>query len=83
MAGTPSTARAVTAYPALTVAIERAGVTDAAVFAAAAARRAASLAAIEDDDRAFRALAQFQGALALIARAASRGSLAPAASRSW
>ena len=68
---------AVTAYPALALTIERAGVTDITVFAAAA-RRAATLSAIADDDRAFRALAQFQGALALIARAASRGSV-PAA----
>ena len=69
------TIRAVANYPALTTALERAGVTDIATFASAA-RRAAALSTIEDDDRAFRAMAQFQGALALVTRAALRGSLA-------
>jgi hypothetical protein len=68
------TIRAAGAFPALTVALERAGVTDMATFAAAA-RRAASLSSIEDDDRAARAIAQFQGALALVTRAARSGSL--------
>ena len=65
-------------YPALMAALERAGVTDIAVFAAAA-RRAAALTAIEDESRASRALAQFQGALAMSRAPASRGSLTPEA----
>ena len=69
------TIRAAGAYPALTVALERAGVTDMATFAGAA-RRAATLSKIEDDDRATRAIAQFQGALALVTRAALGRSLA-------
>ena len=69
------TIRAAGAYPALTTALERAGVTDMATFAGAA-RRAATLSDIEDDDRAARAIAQFQGALALVTRAALRRSLA-------
>lgn len=66
--------RAVAAYPALTATLERAGVSDLAVFAAAA-RRAATLTAISDESRAHRALAQYQGALAMITRAATRGTL--------
>ncbi len=66
--------RAVRAYPALVATLERAGVADLAVFAAAA-RRAAALTAIEDDDRAYRGLAQYQGALAMIARAQTRSSI--------
>lgn len=68
--------RAVGRFPALTMVLERAGITDAAVFARAA-RRAARLTAIDDDASAVRALAQFQGALAIITRAAARGSLTP------
>ena len=68
------TIRAAGAYPALTAALERAGVTDLATYAAAA-RRAATLSNIEDDDRAARAIAQFQGALALVTRAALARSL--------
>ena len=68
------TIRAAGAYPALTAALERAGVTDMATFAAAA-RRAATLSKIKDDDRAVRAIAQFQGALALVTRAALSRSL--------
>ena len=67
--------RAAASYPALTTALERAGVTDLATFATAA-RRATALSRIGDDGRAGRALAQFQGALALVTRAASRGRLA-------
>ena len=67
--------RAVGIYPVLVSALERARVTDLAVFASAA-RRAREISTIEES-RAFRPLAQFQGALALITRAASRGSLAP------
>jgi hypothetical protein len=66
--------RSVGAYPALAASLERAGVTDVAAFAAAA-RRAAALSAIGDSNRGYRALAQFQGALALVTRAASRGSV--------
>ena len=69
--------RAAGAYPALTTALERAGVTSLAAFAAAA-RRATALADIDDEGQAFRAMAQFQGALALLTRAGARGSLAPA-----
>ncbi len=66
--------RAVAVYPALAMSLERAGVTDVTQFAAAS-RRAAQLATIDDRTRAGRALAQFQGALALLTRAASRGNL--------
>jgi hypothetical protein len=69
--------RAVGAFPALTAAIERAGVTDLAAFAAAA-RRAAALAKIDEDGPASRSLSQFQGALALITRAGARAAVAPA-----
>jgi hypothetical protein len=61
-------------YPALTATLERAGLTDPSVYAKAA-DRAARLSSINDDVRAVRALAQFQGALALAARATSRGSI--------
>jgi hypothetical protein len=78
---TPGTARdgvdavrAAGAYPALIATLERAGVVDLAAYASAA-RRATELSKIEDEARAFRAQAQFQGALALLTRAASRGSL--------
>jgi hypothetical protein len=64
-------------YPALTAALERAHVADVAVFAGAA-RRAAAISAIADDDRAYRTLAQFQGALSVVFRAASRGGVSPA-----
>ena len=66
--------RAAGAYPVLTATLERVGVSDLAVFAAAA-RRAVALSAIEDDTRAHRSLAQFQGAVAMIARAETRGSV--------
>ena len=46
---------------------------------AAAVRQAERISAIGDDERAGRALAQFQGALAMITRGASRGSLTPGA----
>lgn len=72
-----SAVRASATYPALVAALERARVTDIAVFAGAA-RKAAELSTI-GVDRAFRSQAQFQGALALVTRAASRGSLAPEA----
>jgi hypothetical protein len=70
--------RASGTYPSLSNALERTGVADLATFAGAA-RRAASLSAIRDNERALRAMAQFQGALALVTRAALRGSLTPGA----
>jgi hypothetical protein len=70
--------RAAGVYPALIAAAERAGVNEIPVFAAAA-RRAAVLSAIADESRASRALTQYQGALAMITRAAARGSLTPQA----
>jgi hypothetical protein len=60
-------------YPALIMALERMGIADEATIAGAV-RRAAQLSAIDDDTRAVRALAQFQGTLVIIARVASRGS---------
>jgi hypothetical protein len=66
--------RGAAAFPALTATLERAGVADVATFAAAA-RRAGRLSEIGDTSRAARALSQFQGALALISRAARRGSV--------
>ena len=68
--------RAVGVYPALSATLERAGISDLAVFASAA-RRATALTAIEDENRANRAIVQYQGALAMITRAASRGTLPP------
>lgn len=66
--------RAVATYPALVSTLERAGVSDLTVFAAAV-RRAAALTAIEDEGRARRSVAQYQGALAMIARAHTRSSI--------
>jgi hypothetical protein len=66
--------RAVGGYPALVGVLERAGVTEVAVFARAA-RHAAQLSAIDETGRAVRALAQFQGALAVLTRGAVRGSV--------
>lgn len=66
--------RAAGRFPALVRTLERVHVTDLAVIAAAA-RRAGRLAEIDDEDRAVHVLAQFQGALALVTRAAWRGSL--------
>lgn len=63
-------------YPALTAALRRARVSDIAIYAAVV-RRAAAISAIDDEARQRRALAQFQGALALMTRAAARGSLDP------
>ena len=64
--------RAAGTYPSLTTALERAGVTGVVPFARAT-RRADTLKAIDDVARAERALAQFQGSLALLTRAALRG----------
>jgi hypothetical protein len=66
--------RAAGRYPALITTLERAGLTDVAVYARAA-NRAMRLSAIDDDVRAARALAQFQGALAIVTRAALRGTI--------
>ena len=66
--------RAVRRYPALVAALERAGIVDVGTVASAA-RRATGLSAIRDGARAHRALAQFQGILVLVMRAAARGSL--------
>lgn len=68
--------RAAESYPALVAVLERAGLTELRPFALAA-RRAAELSALRDPDRAFRALVQFQGTLALVTRAAARGGLPP------
>jgi hypothetical protein len=66
--------RSASSYPALVTALERAGLTDVAAYAAAA-RRADELSSIGDRTRAHTSIAQFQGALALLTRAASRGSV--------
>lgn len=67
-------------YPALVAVLERARIADVGAYAAAV-RRAARLSAIADTRRAVRAIAQFQGALALVARAATRGGLRADAAR--
>ena len=56
--------------------LERGRVHDPAVFAQAA-RRAAQLSSIDNDSRAARAITQYQGTLAIVARAASRRSITP------
>ncbi len=66
--------RAAGTYPALVAALERARLMDLGVYATAAAR-ASRLSSINDDVRAVRALAQFQGALVVLTRAVLRGSL--------
>lgn len=66
--------RAAAAYPALVAVLERARLADVAAFARAA-RRAAQVSSIGDELRALRALEQFQGALALVTRAALQGSV--------
>ena len=66
--------RAAAEYPSLVTALERAGLRDVETFAAAS-RRAAAIAGIGDHARTARSLAQYQGVLALVTRAASRGSL--------
>ncbi len=70
--------RAAGSLPALVAALERAGLDDLTGYAAAA-RRAAGLSAIGDKPKAVRALAEFQGAVALVTRTALTGNLAPAA----
>jgi hypothetical protein len=66
--------RAVGSFPVLTTALERAHGTNLKAFGSAS-RRAAELTSIADDGRAIRALTQFQGAVAIVTRAALRGSL--------
>ena len=68
--------RAAWEYPALAAGIERARVHDPAVLARAA-RRARQLSSIGNSPRAVRSITQFQGALAILARAVSRRSIAP------
>jgi hypothetical protein len=68
--------RAAGAYPALIAALARAKLDDIPAFARAA-HRAARLSTIDDRARAWRAQAQFQGALSLVTRLARRGGLPP------
>lgn len=70
--------RAARSFPALIGSLERANLVDVAAFSAAV-RRAERMAAMRDHARATRALAQFQGALALVTRAASRHGTQPEA----
>lgn len=70
--------RAARTYPGLIFSLERARLVDVDAFVAAA-RRAETLAAISDTRRSTRALAQFQGTLALVTRAAIRGGIPPEA----
>lgn len=65
-------------YPALIATLERLQVTDLGLIAQAA-RRATELASTDSGPRAVRSLAQFQGSLFLVERAAARGTIAPAA----
>jgi hypothetical protein len=67
---------AIATYPALVTVLERARVSDPAVYGAAA-RRAGQLAAINDIEKQRRLLGQFQGSLVLLTRAAIRKSLSP------
>jgi hypothetical protein len=74
--------RAVVRYPALIATLERAHIRDIRVLAAAA-QRAGQLSTIADDVRMARALGQFQGTLALVTRAALRGSLSTETLATW
>jgi hypothetical protein len=65
---------AVATYPALVTVLERARVTDPAVYGIAA-RRAGQLAGIGDVEKQRRLLGQFQGSIAILTRAAIRKSL--------
>ena len=64
-------------FPALVSTLERARIEPLRVYADVVSR-ARQLMAIDDEPRARVALSQFQGGLALIARAAARGTLSPA-----
>ena len=68
--------RAAASHPALIAALERAGLEDISAYARAA-HRAVALSSVGDDERSARALSQFQGAVAMLTRAAVRGGLAP------
>jgi len=74
--------RAAIRYPALVIALERAQVADLGTIAAAS-RRAAQISSLSDDARMERALAQFQGIISLLTRAATRGSLSPETLTAW
>ena len=63
-------------FPAVAGTLERARITRLSAFADAA-RRARAISAIDDEGRAQLALAQFQGALSVITRAATRGLISP------
>ena len=68
--------RGASQFPALAGTLERAHITRLKAYADAA-RRARTLSAIDDEARAQLALAQFQGALTVITRAATRGVISP------
>jgi hypothetical protein len=74
--GVLTAVRALPAYAALMLTVERMGITEPAVFAAAArtAHRLSDL----DGAAAFIALSQFQGAIALLSRMTAAGTLEPA-----
>jgi hypothetical protein len=67
-------ARAVIHQPSLAAALDRSGSPELQTVAAAA-RAGAALSSVNDDERATRALAQFQGALFVVTRAVARGAL--------
>jgi hypothetical protein len=66
--------RTVIHQPSLAAALDRSGSLDPQAIAAAA-RRGTALSSVNDDERATRALAQFQGALFVVTRAVARGAL--------
>jgi hypothetical protein len=70
--------RSAFAYPALAAIIERARVVHVSTYAIAG-RRAAGFSTISNDQRRERALTQFQGTVALLARMVTTGSITPAA----
>jgi hypothetical protein len=72
------TVRSALTYPALAAVLERARVSRVATYAIAS-RRAARVSAITHDERGVRALSQFQGTTALLARMVSQGSITPEA----
>lgn len=69
--------RAVSAFPALILTLERAGFTEPSMLAATAAR-AESLSQIEDDHNRRSAMLQYQGALTIVTAARRSASLTPA-----
>jgi hypothetical protein len=68
--------RALSTHPALITTLERAKLLDLRPLSDAL-HRAVAISSVADDGRAVRALAQFQGALAMLTRAAIRGGLQP------